>query len=93
MVGYSGDTTSFLMHPCPLLIRFHCTDAATHAGSAPQTLRASITRQTNIRIPILNAGALVSGINQKDQSEEWEESISDLFEWVGMAGLGSQRSA
>ena len=32
-------------------------------------------------------------INLLGNDEQWQENVHSLFEWIGMAGIGSQRSA
>ncbi|KAI1791785.1 ribonuclease P 40kDa subunit-domain-containing protein [Ganoderma leucocontextum] len=51
----------------------------------------STSQRAHTHIPTLRREDLVLRDDQKDLTEDWEESVSTLFEWVGMAGLGSQR--
>jgi hypothetical protein len=32
-----------------------------------------------------------TAVLKEEQEEDWNESISELYEWVGMACLGAQR--
>ncbi|EJF57206.1 hypothetical protein DICSQDRAFT_149928 [Dichomitus squalens LYAD-421 SS1] len=47
--------------------------------------------RTNTYIPNVTADTLMLQENDEDPLEDWEESVSEMFEWVGMAALGSQR--
>ena len=53
-------------------------------------VQPQVRRSSNVNIP--NAGALPQ-LEQKDDSDvlEWEEGLSSLLEWVGLACLDSQR--
>lgn len=45
-----------------------------------------ICRSTDIHVPVPALAPL-----PEESTEDWDERISDLFEWVGMACLGAQR--
>ncbi|OBZ73590.1 hypothetical protein A0H81_06348 [Grifola frondosa] len=50
-----------------------------------------IVRKTmNAHIPVPTAQPLMKGVEDLEH-EEWEEKVSALFEWVGMACLGAKR--
>ncbi|KAG1725757.1 ribonuclease P 40kDa subunit-domain-containing protein [Suillus lakei] len=50
------------------------------------TVQPQIYHSTDILIPVPTLAPL-----PQESTEDWDERISDLFEWVGMACLGAQR--
>ena|SRR6267154_1709175 len=45
-----------------------------------------ICRSTDILVPVPTLAPL-----SQESTEDWDERIADLFEWVGMACIGAQR--
>ncbi|KAM5536652.1 hypothetical protein V8D89_009747 [Ganoderma adspersum] len=74
-------------------ITYHVNDAdgAAHTSSLAKRLVMSTSHSAHTHVPTLRREDLVFRDDKKDLTENWEESVSALFEWVGMAGLGSQR--
>ncbi|KAI0794451.1 hypothetical protein C8Q74DRAFT_1365901 [Fomes fomentarius] len=56
-------------------------------------LERTVQTRPNTHIPTLNKASLLidSNTNTPEDIEDWEERVSSIFEWVGMAALGSQR--
>ncbi|KAI9062484.1 hypothetical protein FKP32DRAFT_1652280 [Trametes sanguinea] len=77
----------------PWNISFHC---ATEGGLPPNTKRHVATKLTelweNRIIPVLQRERILpEGSRHADDLDDWEEVVSSLFEWVGLAALGSSR--
>ncbi|OJA20456.1 hypothetical protein AZE42_06083 [Rhizopogon vesiculosus] len=49
-------------------------------------VQPQICRSTELLVPVPNLAPL-----PEESTEDWDERIGDLFEWVGMACLGAQR--
>ncbi|KAL4072807.1 ribonuclease P 40kDa subunit-domain-containing protein [Scleroderma yunnanense] len=49
-------------------------------------IRYSVRQLNNVFIPVPELAR-----SKEESKEEWEERVSELFEWVGMACLGAQR--
>ncbi|KAI0820748.1 ribonuclease P 40kDa subunit-domain-containing protein [Trametes gibbosa] len=61
-------------------------------GSARYELVRSVRIQESVHIPDIQRDSVVlPGNCEGDRVDEWEDYISSLFEWVGMASLGSPR--
>ncbi|KAI0675792.1 ribonuclease P 40kDa subunit-domain-containing protein [Trametes maxima] len=55
-------------------------------------LKQSIQKRDNVHMPNLeDASMLVRRGRTDEESDAWGESISSLFEWIGLASLGSPR--
>ncbi|KAI0675796.1 ribonuclease P 40kDa subunit-domain-containing protein [Trametes maxima] len=55
-------------------------------------LKQSIRKRDNVHIPNLeDASTLVRHGRTDEETDAWGEGMSSLFEWIGMAGLGSPR--
>lgn len=52
-------------------------------------VQAQVQTHEDVRIP----APVLSARPKGDDGEAWDEEVGALFEWVGMAALGSQRSA
>ena len=56
---------------------------------------AAYNRHANILIPEMKIDMPVTKSVSKEESveilEDWKERVYELFEWVGMASLGSER--
>ncbi|TFK48568.1 hypothetical protein OE88DRAFT_1727809 [Heliocybe sulcata] len=72
-------------------VLFSCSLAEHKLGQphAIHPVRASVNRRLEVHIPRSSIPDRPS--KDKDALEDWEEEISELFEWVGLACLGSQR--
>ncbi|KAH9852600.1 ribonuclease P 40kDa subunit-domain-containing protein [Lenzites betulinus] len=61
-------------------------------GSKRQELARTLRTQENVHIPDMHGDSMISpSSRENDGADEWEENASTLFEWVGMACLGSPR--
>ncbi|KAG1734031.1 ribonuclease P 40kDa subunit-domain-containing protein [Suillus paluster] len=60
--------------------------AGTSESHEAVTVQHKICRSTDILIPVPTLAPL-----PQESTEDWDERIGDLFEWVGMACLGAQR--
>ncbi|KAJ8591838.1 hypothetical protein M405DRAFT_813745 [Rhizopogon salebrosus TDB-379] len=49
-------------------------------------IQPQISHSTELLVPVLTLAPL-----PEESTEDWDERMGDLFEWVGMACLGSQR--
>ena len=49
-------------------------------------IQPQISHSTELLVPVPTLAPL-----PEESTEDWDERMSDLFEWVGMACLGSQR--
>lgn len=56
-------------------------------GASVVDVQPRICRSMELLVPVPNLAPL-----PEESAEEWDERIGDLFEWVGMACLGAQRS-
>ncbi|KAI0738497.1 ribonuclease P 40kDa subunit-domain-containing protein [Daedaleopsis nitida] len=74
----------------PWKIAYHLQDPASDlpVNTVEHRLERSEKTRANVHIPVYKPSDLVLAGSEK---EEWEEKVSSLFEWVGMASLGSQR--
>ncbi|KAF7308919.1 hypothetical protein MKEN_01092400 [Mycena kentingensis (nom. inval.)] len=61
-------------------------DHATHL----RKVQCSVSSSQNISVPN-GAQILKPRPTDPDEAEDWDDEVADLFEWVGMAGLGAQR--
>jgi len=103
-VPASKDTKSQLWHPLgpkqkslleawderrgPWDIIYHVEDPL-HVGPSTREVQPQVQIVTDVKIPAATSiRACPSGT---DEAEDWEEEVSNLFEWVGMACLGSER--
>ncbi|KAI0738501.1 ribonuclease P 40kDa subunit-domain-containing protein [Daedaleopsis nitida] len=77
----------------PWKIAYHLQDPGSDlpVNSVEHRLERSERTRANVHIPVLKPSDLVLAGSEKEDVEEWEEKVSSLFEWVGMASLGSQR--
>jgi ribonuclease P/MRP protein subunit RPP40 len=50
-------------------------------------IQPQISHSTELLVPVPTLAPL-----PEESTEDWDERMGDLFEWVGMACLGSQRS-
>lgn len=73
------------------LTEFLSVDGATYPSSLAKRLVMSTSHRAHAHIPTLRREDLVFREDEKHLTEDWEECVPALFEWVGMAGLGSQR--
>ncbi len=65
-------------------------DSNRPAQSAPHQIEKTVTTRPHVHIPELARDDL---LNESNDLESWEPRVSSLFEWVGLASLGSQRYA
>jgi ribonuclease P/MRP protein subunit RPP40 len=87
-------------------VLYHCTkqgDFRTDFRGSCNSCRADVLQPEHEFIKTQSQFASISDIHipvpdlspppreDEDGTEDWNENISQLFEWVGMAGLGSQR--
>ncbi|KAJ7066506.1 ribonuclease P 40kDa subunit-domain-containing protein [Mycena amicta] len=56
-----------------------------------RTVKCSVSQLQNARVPKAGGQLLKPRPADPDEAEDWDEDIGELFEWVGMAGLGAQR--
>lgn len=73
---------------------FYCMDESSQnavplAGSVEHLVRPVIHRHTDMQVPDRTLRAFPH--SGQLEIEDWEEEVSGLFEWVGMACLGAQR--
>lgn len=90
-VGVSHGTCQWIV--IAVINWFPSVDGATHPGSVAKKLVMNVLQRAHVHIPTLRRENLTLRDDQKDPDliEDWEESVSALFEWIGMAALGSQR--
>ncbi|KAF8216651.1 ribonuclease P 40kDa subunit-domain-containing protein [Mycena galopus ATCC 62051] len=55
-----------------------------------RTVKCQTTSSRGVRVPTVTLPARPPATDP-DAVEDWEEDMHELFEWVGMAGLGAQR--
>lgn len=69
------------------------TDVHLPLNTTSHQLERTVHTRPNTHIPTLNKASLLidSNTNTPEDFEDWEERVSSIFEWVGMAALGSQR--
>ncbi|KZT21602.1 hypothetical protein NEOLEDRAFT_1181608 [Neolentinus lepideus HHB14362 ss-1] len=72
-------------------ILFNCSVAEHKLGHAHATLLVTpvVNRRTQVHIPTQSIPRHAP--KDEDAAERWEEEMSELFEWVGLACMGSQR--
>ncbi|KAI0372624.1 hypothetical protein BV20DRAFT_963655 [Pilatotrama ljubarskyi] len=78
----------------PWKILYHCDSAVDEMpfGSTLHQLSRTAARRENVYMPHPQRNIIVSQCGQHgDAAEDWEESVSSLFEWIGLACLGSPR--
>ncbi|KAK7025188.1 ribonuclease P protein subunit p40 [Favolaschia claudopus] len=63
---------------------------ASAQASQIRIVQCQISSSTNVRIPQLTLPARPPS-SDLEATEDWEEDVQRAFEWVGMAGFGSQR--
>ncbi|KAJ6518928.1 ribonuclease P 40kDa subunit-domain-containing protein [Mycena sanguinolenta] len=63
---------------------------AAASGHAVRAVKCQMTVSHGVRVPTVTLPARPPATDP-DAAEDWEEEMHALFEWVGMAGLGSQR--
>ncbi|KAF8639048.1 hypothetical protein AX17_001771 [Amanita inopinata Kibby_2008] len=86
-VSYCSKDPGTVLHPLPV------TDAAIHGIEIHQmTCRAGKLRDVCIPDAVeLKPFPTGDGVDVTDNGEDWNAYMHALFEWVGMACLGSQR--
>ncbi|KAI0629344.1 ribonuclease P 40kDa subunit-domain-containing protein, partial [Trametes polyzona] len=68
------------------------TNDATMPGGTRHEVLTTVTRRLNVHVPDIQRGIFIHNPGKGgDTTDDWEESASALFEWVGMASLGSPR--
>ncbi|OSD04826.1 hypothetical protein PYCCODRAFT_1407031 [Trametes coccinea BRFM310] len=75
-------------------VSYHCvTDGVFPSNTIQHSAAKEHRRWENRRIPELRLEMLRSagGRHGADDAEDWEDTVSSLFEWVGLAALGSPR--
>jgi len=60
-------------------------------GGEPRTASCQKTKLDNVRIPEPSLTGRPSSSADKEKLDDWNADSWALFEWVGMAGLHSQR--
>ncbi|KAI0349558.1 hypothetical protein OH77DRAFT_1490615 [Trametes cingulata] len=77
----------------PWKVLFYCGISDTlPSGSTHNELTRTTQRRQNVHIPLPQRDIILSQCSQSgDVAEDWEERVSSLFEWIGMACLGSPR--
>ncbi|EIW58568.1 uncharacterized protein TRAVEDRAFT_168163 [Trametes versicolor FP-101664 SS1] len=77
-------------HRGPWKVLYYCdrVDVAM-SGAIRHEMSRTIRKFDRVRIPDVRRDVILSHAN--DAADEWEENISALFEWAGMASLGSPR--
>ena len=63
-------------------------DTAPYKGAATHGVKPHASLLTDVYVPEPVLRPLPASAEDK---EDWDEEYSELFEWVGMACLGSQR--
>ncbi|EKM50618.1 uncharacterized protein PHACADRAFT_166302 [Phanerochaete carnosa HHB-10118-sp] len=72
----------------PWDVIFHSPEQLTEASAATKRVKPTIRLSQNIHIP---KSELYPRPNDASAAGEWDESVAELFEWVGLACLGSER--
>ncbi|KAI0642231.1 ribonuclease P 40kDa subunit-domain-containing protein [Trametes meyenii] len=77
----------------PWKIFYHCVGAENMPpNNIRSELKISVQKRDNVYIPHLeDKSMLVRCGRTEEETDAWGESMSSLFEWVGMACLGSPR--
>ncbi|KII85925.1 hypothetical protein PLICRDRAFT_115378, partial [Plicaturopsis crispa FD-325 SS-3] len=78
----------------PWKILYHCNehsaDTAVLDGQSLHRVQPEVRRYSSMRIPLPSFSPRPPPQNA-DALEDWHDTIHGLFEWAGMAALGSQR--
>ena len=84
-------TPLFIYFAAPLTLDLCCCSGATFpTSSVAHVSEAKVTSRPNVHIPDITLEDLREAGRPED-IEEWEQRVTSLFEWIGLAGLGSQR--
>ena len=84
-------TPLFIYFAAPLTLDLCCCSGATFStSSVAHVSEAKVTSRPNVHIPDITLEDLREAGRPED-IEEWEQRVTSLFEWIGLAGLGSQR--
>jgi len=59
-------------------------------GSAPRGIKSVVRKAYDVYIPDVRVRPRPRA-DEQDSADYWDEDMSSLFEWIGMAGLGAQR--
>jgi len=72
-----------------------CSQDSTSAAPFPQfvgrDVKCQITKIAGVRVPVASLTSQPSISGDEEVLEDWKTYMATLFEWVGMACLGSQR--
>ena len=74
----------------PWNVIFCSLEHATDAAGTTKHILPSIRISQNVHIPKPDLSPRPKDANA---AEEWDENVAELFEWVGLACLGSERYA
>ncbi|TFK83875.1 hypothetical protein K466DRAFT_589374 [Polyporus arcularius HHB13444] len=77
--------------PWKIMYHMQNPDSNRPAQSAPHQIEKTVFTRPHVHIPELARDDLLNESNRLDDLESWEDRVSSLFEWVGLASLGSQR--
>ncbi|KAF7309886.1 hypothetical protein MIND_00360900 [Mycena indigotica] len=61
--------------------------------SFTRQVKCSLSTMTDVRVPNAGIELIKPRPTDPDEADDWDEDMGELFEWVGMAGLGAQRLA